>query len=564
MEDFFRESGVKWLWERIKTLLSAKQDKLVSGTNIKTINGTSLLGSGDVSIEGGGDFDSSGTYPNLTAGKATKLATARTISLSGGASGSVSFDGSKDVSIPTNNIYQGNIVWGGRNNIGELSPLEATNPFFSADRFAFGSSDAVTVEYSNDGGVTWLDYGANNGDKAKLFLSQISQSGAFYVGNKTGSVTTDDMLRITIDGSLLPVCCRLNCILLKVAKISGTTDAICDIEYTFNNGSVGSKKNNYIQGWPAWNGISFAQYIPFGASEANAVTKVIKLTVKVTKNLTNSPCLQNVMGIANVCYDTYPSILAKYGTVYMVDGFQNAIFPAIIKPQNSNSQDIGTSHFYWRNIYGNKFITKRGTNQQVVLGDGSLRPISELSPITDADADILLDNHIHSINVNANGNNVNISVIESSKNGDTWETEDNDIPIPLATPTSAGVMSKEDKAKLDGNISVEPDSGMPDFIGDFEYSDVDYEAIIDLTTVDWINWVEGGLFMMNAEETWEEDNGDTSYHQCVVTFIYRSNGCIPISIVNTNKMTAKMSGMVITINLTEGTGELRFKQIKLI
>ena len=33
--------------------VTAKQDKLVSGTNIKTINGTSILGSGDITIEGG-------------------------------------------------------------------------------------------------------------------------------------------------------------------------------------------------------------------------------------------------------------------------------------------------------------------------------------------------------------------------------------------------------------------------------------------------------------------------------------------------------------------------------
>lgn len=36
------------------TQLNAKQDKLVSGTNIKTINGNSLLGSGDLVISGGG------------------------------------------------------------------------------------------------------------------------------------------------------------------------------------------------------------------------------------------------------------------------------------------------------------------------------------------------------------------------------------------------------------------------------------------------------------------------------------------------------------------------------
>ena len=35
--------------------LYAKQDKLVSGTNIKTINGNSMLGSGNIEISGGGD-----------------------------------------------------------------------------------------------------------------------------------------------------------------------------------------------------------------------------------------------------------------------------------------------------------------------------------------------------------------------------------------------------------------------------------------------------------------------------------------------------------------------------
>ncbi len=34
--------------------LSAKQDALVSGTNIKTVNGNTLLGSGDIVVSGGG------------------------------------------------------------------------------------------------------------------------------------------------------------------------------------------------------------------------------------------------------------------------------------------------------------------------------------------------------------------------------------------------------------------------------------------------------------------------------------------------------------------------------
>lgn len=40
--------------EKITELLAAKQDALVSGTNIKTINNQSILGSGNITIEGGG------------------------------------------------------------------------------------------------------------------------------------------------------------------------------------------------------------------------------------------------------------------------------------------------------------------------------------------------------------------------------------------------------------------------------------------------------------------------------------------------------------------------------
>lgn len=106
------------------------------------------------------------------------------------------------------------------------------------------------------------------------------------------------------------------------------------------------------------------------------------------------------------------------------------------------------------NVYGTKFITQGGNANQVVLGDGSLKELSEISPITDADAEILLDNHIHNINVNANGNDVNINVIESSKNGNTWDTEEKNIPIPVATQDTAGIISAADKKKID-NINYD-------------------------------------------------------------------------------------------------------------
>lgn len=53
-DKFLNLGGASRLWTNIKnyidTALAAKQDTLVSGTNIKTVNSTSLLGSGDIAF----------------------------------------------------------------------------------------------------------------------------------------------------------------------------------------------------------------------------------------------------------------------------------------------------------------------------------------------------------------------------------------------------------------------------------------------------------------------------------------------------------------------------------
>lgn len=51
---YLDNTGLEHLWAKIKERLSAKQDALVSGTNIKTVNGESLLGDGNITISGGG------------------------------------------------------------------------------------------------------------------------------------------------------------------------------------------------------------------------------------------------------------------------------------------------------------------------------------------------------------------------------------------------------------------------------------------------------------------------------------------------------------------------------
>ena len=62
------ERAVGWIDTALQAVQEAKQDTLVSGTNIKTVNGQSLLGSGNIAIEGG-----SGTSLPDTANNAGKV-----------------------------------------------------------------------------------------------------------------------------------------------------------------------------------------------------------------------------------------------------------------------------------------------------------------------------------------------------------------------------------------------------------------------------------------------------------------------------------------------------------
>lgn len=436
-----KDSFIQYIIKFLKTKIEAKQDKLVSGTNIKTINGTSLLGSGDVSIEGGGDFDSSGTYPNLTAGKATKLATARKIGITGGAVGTgTNFDGSASINIPVTTLYDTPLAYktlSDRNTEAKgLTLMDAVNGQFTANRLAFKRPSNILIEYSNDGGVNWNISSHTDETKVKL-VSGIGTN--LYLGNKTTGQTIQDKLRITIfaakDGlDFYSTWQRLYVYL----GTNGAEGLHCTYEYSLRDTPDNwvSQGDWRMEGWRGWNKLSYAGGTSFGGKNSSAHPFAIRLTFWFVghadgyENKTNT-CICKLELRGTTVYGNYTGCkLAETGHMYDYDWQKNVTFPA--------------------NVTATKHITQGGTNQQVVLGDGSLRALSELSPITDADAEILLDNHIHNINVNTNGNNVNISVIESSKNGNAWETEDNDITIPLATPISAGVMSKEDKIKSDG------------------------------------------------------------------------------------------------------------------
>jgi hypothetical protein len=581
MENFFRESGVKWLWGRIKTLLSTKQDKLVSGTNIKTINGESVLGSGNVIIVGGGadkhgaacpngkndkpyhkvanvscavnatldtnisfyvseyyndtscgilnislrwtanstnfkfnrifwslnvgiDVNNfvlgwsiedgvvtcnlyvkrtgwtsyalkrideqawgnpndlwqcyNATYPNncyatipdantvvsvneiisnsvnsaITANNAStanKLTTARKIEITGSVVGSTTFDGSGIATINSK------LDWGSKY-AQATDPIEALALQGQMNVSSFIKPESVTVEYHNGDGV-WLDYGLTNEDITNLFTPTIGKS-QIYAG-KESNLAANATTRIIIDFYQAEVYARIKEILIRFVTAPTSNDyyytkfSVERYEDYMTDTWISSEDTRmYNIGYLSYSVNIFGSTNPAYGYEGTGGYARLKIEYYRKEATTRNTYLSSIVAISNEIINA-PNPMSKTALPCTLDWKQNATFPAAIT--------------------ATKLATKNGTANQVVLGNGSLKALSEISPITDADADILLDNHIHNIDVYANGNVVNISVIESSKNGNTWETEDNDIPIPLATTTSAGVMSKEDKAKLN-DLSV--------------------------------------------------------------------------------------------------------------
>jgi Neuraminidase (sialidase) len=84
---------------------------------------------------------------------------------------------------------------------GKLSPIDsAASALHSANRLAFAKPAGIIIEYSNDAGATWVEYPTNDTNKMKL-VSGIGQN--YNIGMKSGNVTLNDQLRITLDATAM-------------------------------------------------------------------------------------------------------------------------------------------------------------------------------------------------------------------------------------------------------------------------------------------------------------------------------------------------------------------------
>lgn len=230
----------------------------------------------------------------------------------------------------TDKIYEANLEWGGRNIANGYSPTDAAMiPELGANRFAFGNIAGVTIEYSTDAGNTWLDYGTSDMGKTAIFTFGSSHN----IGKATrGTVTTDCLLRVTIDTDVF----KLYTVLNKFAIFMSTglcTGCYCTVEASVENTPtvfVNFANNVPLKGNSGWNIINTANLITYGNSP-NYQYGLIRFTFGCTGvgDASVPMSIIKIMGFGGVGWNT-PSNMAKTGLLYKYNTLQEATFPASV------------------------------------------------------------------------------------------------------------------------------------------------------------------------------------------------------------------------------------------
>lgn len=207
---------------------------------------------------------------------------------------------------------------------------------FGHNKLAFLGAQYIAVEYSNDAGSTWTDYGAT--DEQKVASVTTTGSG-FVVGKKTSGVTINDQVRMTIQAAQSGsnrIYTASDHLLINIST-SGAGGCKAKIE-TLTIGNVINNVDDWVTlgiydvaGYSGWNSIPCS--ITFGGNtgQTNQIGK-LRITL-IIGALSSNPSHSNRLQLIDVRLIGHtnwamPSELARAGHLYTMDTSQNATFPA--------------------------------------------------------------------------------------------------------------------------------------------------------------------------------------------------------------------------------------------
>lgn len=231
---------------------------------------------------------------------------------------------------------EANLEWGGKNFSASYGPIDAAMiPDLGANRFAFLKPAGIAVEYSNDGGSTWTDYGLSDTNKIAIFAN----GGSAYLGKHSanGSSLIGDQLRITISTGAAAIYSYLN----KFAIYMSTQGNTVQVKIEVANESAPSDYTTLldwtgVSGWSGWNILNTSGITTYGNSPSYQKGRVRFIFRQTAVTTTYSAAgIWRIMAFGGVGWTT-PSNMAKTGHLYSYDSSQNATFPANVTATQFN------------------------------------------------------------------------------------------------------------------------------------------------------------------------------------------------------------------------------------
>lgn len=233
--------------------------------------------------------------------------------------------------LTNSDLLEANLGWGGKNFYSSFGPLDAALvPDLGANRFAFAKPEGITIEYSKDGGSTWLNYNASNSQK--LGLTTNIGTSLCISGSSSVKATVNNQLRIIFDTSKCNIYTQLNKFVIYIST-NGSQQCTVSIYKAFQ-----STPNDYkvvtedvsIGGWSGYNVINVPEFITYGNTPATQNGRIkFVFKIKAQSGNYNGLIVQSIMGFGGVGWNT-PSTLAKTGCLYQIDTNQSAIFPQTV------------------------------------------------------------------------------------------------------------------------------------------------------------------------------------------------------------------------------------------
>ena len=211
--------------------------------------------------------------------------------------------------------------------------------FHRSNKLAFMPAANITIEYSSDGGSTWVNYGASDNVKRDLFISK--RGTAVNIGPSSGNRTTSMLTRIIVecdgrdavlDRFLLQLDSGYHKIAVDVyvASASATT--------TYTKVATGNASGTWAYEYLINLKHNSSSYYRFSNSNYKKIAFYLRYTTIDDSQKAKPSSISGIIGFTGSYWgNDCKSNLANLDHIYTWDRDQNAIFPKDIIIQGSTS-----------------------------------------------------------------------------------------------------------------------------------------------------------------------------------------------------------------------------------